>query len=300
MTKRFGGFWCFAARWCWIAMLAGCGRSTSSDAGAKSDASPEVAADRPGDVSIPQNDVMAQDQSNDLRIGVFDERPPSLDAAIDGAIDLDAEPVGLTEAGASLDGAPLDSSTDVWPTPLPSRQSVHFTIESQRRGWAVISADRCGALSVERQNGDGSWQPLVLGIPYQCGCECPVPPDFAGLQSLSSPPKLTWDARELAVVSTILNCPTTPGHTQGMPMLRAFPQPVAAGHYRATAVVFDSLPVACTEQVETGWASCVDFSRSPYPFAPLTEYKACPGNRTAKAEFDLPASGDIDVVMLVN
>jgi hypothetical protein len=285
-------------------MLAGCGRSTSSDAGAKSDASPDVTVDRPADAPDPQNDVVAPDLSNDLRTGVLDERPPSpdgaIDVAIDGAIALDAEHADITEAGAGVDGAPLDAGTDVWPTALPSRQSVHFTIESQRRGWALISADRCGALSVERQNSDGSWQPLALGIPYQCGCECPAPPDLAGLRSLSSAPKLTWDARELAVVSTVLNCPTTPGHTQSIPMLHAFPQPVAAGHYRATAVVFDSLPVACTEQADTGQASCMDFSQIPYPFPSLSEYKACPGNRTAKAEFDLPVSGDVDVAMLVN
>jgi len=29
------------------------------------------------------------------------------------------------------------------------------------------------------------------------------------------------------------------------------------------------------------------------------DYKACPGDRTARAEFDLPSSGDLDVSLLI-
>jgi hypothetical protein len=236
--------------------------------------------------------------------------PSSLDATPDGPVDapedaaatVDAAQDGsLGETGRPLDASPLDAGVDVWPTALPSRQAVRFAIESQRIGWAVIAADRCGALSIERQESDGSWRSLVLGIPYQCGCECPAPLDFAGLQAVSSHPTLTWDARELAVLTEAVKCPTTPGHTQDIPVLRAFPQPVLPGHYRATASVLDVLPRQCTEPVDAGRPSCGGFCGDNPPIrCSLGEYLACPGDRTATAEFDLPASGDVDVRLLVN
>jgi hypothetical protein len=243
-----------------------------------------------------QRDALFADAPDDPLVATTDVAPWGLDAAFGSASDTD-----IAEAGRPLDLASLDGGPDVWPSQIPSRQSVSFTVVSQRKGWVVADADRCGAINIERQNFDGSWRTVVLGIPYQCGCECPAPLDLAGLQSLPSLPTLTWDARELAVATEVRKCPTVPGQTQDVPVLHPFPQPVAAGHYRVRVPVLDSLPRACTEQPDSGRASCSQFcsTTSPAGVCSLREFQGCPSDRAATAEFDLPESGDVAVDLLV-
>ena len=274
----------------------GRGRTISHDDGAQWEAAADVVANGMEGGTGAQRDAPSPDAPDEPLVATTDVAPLGLDAAFDSASDT-----GIADAGRQLDLASLDTGPDVGPSQIPSRQSARFTIESQRRGWAVVDADLCGAINIERQNSDGSWRALVLGIPYQCGCECPVPLDFAGLESLARSPMLTWDARELAIATEVRKCPTIPGQTQDMPVLHQFPQPVAPGHYRVRVPVLDSLPRACTEQPNSGRTSCSQFcsNTSPAGICSLREYQACPGDRTATAEFDLPESGDVAVDLLV-
>ncbi len=240
-------------------------------------------------MSDVQSDMQA-DMQNEPRDAATDAAPGMQDAVVDSAIDDSTSDVSTGDASADTgidgtinpdgtepDAMPWDASADAWPDAIASRQSVHFAVASQRVGWVVTSADRCGAINIERQIADGTWQPVVLGIPFQCGCECPQPPDSASLQSLSIGPTLSWDARELVVVTETAKCPTTPGQTQDVPVLHAFPQPVAPGHYRARVAVLSSLPSVCTVQASTGIASCTNFFEQPVSFRHALRVQRLPG-----------------------
>jgi len=290
-----------------LALLPACGRTSShgvlgkdgsppalSDVSLSSEEVPDVSAE----ADIVEAPAQSEIQTPDAQPEFLPDSPSVevvlLDASVDAVVDdSPAEAGGLPEVAA------MDAGTDAWPSEVASRQSVRFVVESQRVGWAVTDARLCSALNLERQRFDGTWQSLVLGIPFQCGCECPSPTAgrVAVLESLSSPPAVSWDAREFVVMTEIVKCPTVGTGTQDVPVLRPIPQPVSPGHYRATMAVYDALPMGCTDYTDAGVAFC------SYPYgntAPVvSDYRACVADKTAWAEFDLPESGDIEVDLLI-
>jgi hypothetical protein len=78
-------------------------------------------------------------------------------------------------------------------------------------------------------------------------------------------------------------------------VLTSVARPVSAGHYRATMTFDNTLPAACQDPGKTGTATCTH----PLSGMPPSTYSRCAGDLPARAEFDLPDSGDIVVDLLV-
>jgi hypothetical protein len=158
---------------------------------------------------------------------------------------------------------------------------------------AITAAFLCAPFTIERQDADGSWRNLVLGVPFQCGCECPVagsahPTELTGFVTS---PTVTWDARELVVFQQTQTCPTG----GSVNVIRSAAQPVSAGHYRATIAVLDKAPAECERSTNYHYTCQVPYGDGPTP----TDYSLCAHDRTAVGTFDLPASGDVDVNLTV-
>jgi hypothetical protein len=250
----------------------------------------DLRAEPDGPVAVPDapEDRVASPDAHD-------DAPAGPDAHDDLSADLPKDAATPSvEAGTQPDLAPPDAQGPDTPTEIASRQTVRLTVESERTSWAITAAFLCTPFTIEQQYPDGTWHNLVLGIPYQCGCECPVagsdhPTELAAF--LVSP-TVTWDARELLVFSEPRLCPGG----SSVSVLRSVAQPVPTGHYRATISVVDTLPAECTKSASTPRATC----QFPYGqgSAPA-DYSLCAHDRTAHGEFDLPTSGDVDVYLLV-
>jgi hypothetical protein len=257
--------------------------AAGSDAGA--DALP-VAADAAVDVSAAVSDAAP------------DDSPAVTDADQDRAV-VDAAPAEVWGLDAASDLAPVADGGGDGPVAIPSRQSVGFYVMTERSGWVVTEGWLCAPLVIERQVGPNQWETVTLGLPFQCGCECPSPGQAgpAQLGTLVTPNDLwVWDARELVVVETTVSCSMgtgTPNYS--VTVLTSVARPVSAGHYRATMTFDNTLPAACQDPGKTGTATCTH----PMSGTPPTTYSRCEGDLPARAEFDLPDSGDIVVDLLV-
>ena len=259
------------------------------------------------DTGTRPSDVMADvppDAGSDLRA-----EPDGLVVVPDAPADRSASPDARDEASADLpkdaatpavetgmqpDLAQPDAQGPDSPTEIASRQTVRLTVESERASWAITAAFLCSPFTIERQYPDGTWHHLVLGTPFQCGCECPVAGSAhpAELAAFLVSPTVTWDARELLVFPEPRICPGG----ISVSVLRSVAQPVPAGHYRATISVVDTLPAECTKSASTPRATCqFPYGQGSTP----TDYSLCAHDRTAYGEFDLPSSGDVDVYLLV-
>jgi hypothetical protein len=223
-----------------------------------------------------------------------DSRPAVADADQDRAV-VDAAPAEVWGLDAATDLAPVADGGGDGPVSIPSRQSVGFYVMTARSGWVVTEGWLCAPLAIERQVGPNQWETVTLGLPFQCGCECPSPGQ-AGPAQLGTPFKpWVWDARELVVVATTVSCSMGTGiPNYSVTVLNSVARPVSAGHYRATMTFDNALPAACKDPGNTGTATCTH----PLSGMPPTTYSRCAGDLPASAEFDLPDSGDIVVYLL--
>jgi hypothetical protein len=219
-------------------------------------------------------------------------------AGVDFSMDVASIDVADAAAGDALDSGPACVANPPAPPDTPSRQTVRFHFASRSSGFLVSRGYECSPITVARYAETGATS-LTLDLLTQILCEGPVPPSPgpASAVALSQPggPVLTWDARELEAHKACVDC-SSRGWT-GMP---SFPVtvyarvPVAAGHYRATFAVLDSLPSACSS-ADGITANCNTTYGSFYAIP--SNISLCPSSRSLAVEFDLPVSGDLDVTV---
>jgi hypothetical protein len=256
------------------------------------DAAPEVgdvlsalrdsASNSPLEVPDSASDQAASDSTANQAA----DAPIAVDRVVDGAPIVDATSVA-------------DAETDAGPITLPSRQSVTFRFGTARAGWVVTQGWLCAPMAIERQIAPDQWESVTLGLPFQCGCECPSPGQVGPreLKSITRPKMLevVWDAREQVVVETTVDCLMSPAPHYTVKVQSAVAQPVSAGHYRVSIPFDTTLPTVCQETGTTGTATCTH----PLMGMPPSTYSLCAGDLAAKGEFDLPESGDIVVTLSV-
>ena len=183
---------------------------------------------------------------------------------------------------------------------IPSRQKVTFRVTNGASAvrylgvaaQALWGGDSCSPYAISRGTAD-----LALVIPYQCGCECPAPPE-PGLTELwvLSPGQskdLVWDARVLATYSTSTACSSAySGGPQPPPaaVLHGVWQPVDPGNYRVTLIVKSSVPTTC--KVNNEVVSCDSWSEDT---PGRWQGRLCDRTTTVNATFDLPETGDVIV-----
>jgi len=182
----------------------------------------------------------------------------------------------------------------------PARQKVTFRVTngaSTVRYLGVAAAalwggNACSPYAISRGTAN-----LVLVIPYQCGCECPAPPE-PGLTELwtLSPGQtkdLVWDARALATYSTSMTCSAGYGGGPQPPsatVLHGVWQPVDPGNYQVTLIVKSSVPTTC--QVNNDMVSCDSWSEDTYG---RWQGGLCDRTTIVNATFVLPEAGDVIV-----
>jgi hypothetical protein len=209
--------------------------------------------------------------------------------------------------GSCVVRPPATPAPDTCGTPptdvIASRQTVRFNVTGSAGSYVVTSGWLCGPLGVVSVAADGSTTDVLLGLPYQCICECAPPPaetvTWASPLGGASPATVVWDARALATYVECIDCVARGYPGEGIQMMTAGSlQPVAAGHFRATFAILDTVPSNCTVQAD-GALDCppvtTSFPQIPWP----TEYGLCPASRTVSVGFDLPATGDLDVEVTV-
>jgi hypothetical protein len=181
---------------------------------------------------------------------------------------------------------------------IPSRQTVRFHFVSSSSDYLVTSGIECGAFVIDRLDGDGGVQALLLGMRAQCICECPVPPTpsvgSATALNQSAASVLSWNARELQPYQVCVECSARPPGAPSETHTFTSAAPVGPGPYRATFAVMNTLPATCSGQ--SADMRCGS-QYGGYPSA--SNSWLCPdASRTLSVEFDLPASGDLDVTVV--
>jgi hypothetical protein len=220
----------------------------------------------------------------------------------DGASATAADAPVIVDA---VDARPLGTCDTNPVAEIPSRQSVRFHFAIGAPVFLVTRGQYCGSLAIDRV--DTVSTPVTLALPFQCVCECAQPAvdaqSFVSLHDAAVPPVVTWDARELHTCTRSVDCSAWARSGGGGPyqdVTEGVSQPVSAGHYRATFIVYDTLPSACHEDPD-GTGSCSEPDLG-WHFQPPPNYMLCwsPGMlRSIQVEFDLPASGDVDVMVPV-
>jgi hypothetical protein len=173
---------------------------------------------------------------------------------------------------------------------VPSNQMVTFRLENTGSTdvWAATQGNFCDAFAIDQNSPTAAHIDLSFG--FQCGCECPAPPDpHAGTLARIAPGAtydITWDARRLQTAPWISDC--GPGFcleelTGAMGLL-------GAGNYSVTVGLFNEPPtncgsgadlVSCNPQFNGGFAGAIA--------------EICPHGHTATQAFDLPENGDLIV-----
>jgi hypothetical protein len=201
------------------------------------------------------------------------------------------------------DGIPADIETcDMCPeaSPVPpddnSRQTVRFNVAA-RSGWVVTQGQGCGAVHIELVGTAGS-EPLLQGLPYQVICEGPPPPPIGATTvvdlTAGAEGVVAWDARYIVQYDVCTDCTAQgwPGegvvHSTG-----GYYRAATAGHYRATFAVEDDIGSLGCQSFPDGTATC----NPPYDGGASygQPYDLCNAQRVVTVEFDLPATGDLDV-----
>jgi hypothetical protein len=279
------------------------------------------AASRSSDASAEDGSALAPDAAISadaqafLDTGVADSPDAAISADAEGSVDSDAadSPDAAISADAEqfLDAIAPDSRASdtgdtglecvAYPEPLPdiaSRQTVHFHFVSSSSDYLVTSGIECGAFVVDRLDSDGGAQALLLGMRAQCICECPVPPTpsvgSATALNQSAASVLSWDARELQPYQVCVDCGARGWFgASSYPYTFTWAAPVSSGRYRATFAVMNTLPATCLGQPADMRCG------SQYGGYSYASSWLCPdASRTLSVEFDLPASGDLDVTLV--
>ena len=219
-------------------------------------------------------------------------------AGVDLSLDVATADSADAPAGDVLDSGPACVANPVAPPDTPSRQTVRFHFASTSSSFLVSRGYECSPITIARYAETGT-TPLTVDLLTQIFCEGPVPPSPgpASAVALNQPggPVLAWDARELEAHQACVDC-----STRGWTGMASYPVvvyarvPVSAGHYRATFAVLDSLPSVC-RSADGITATCTT-TYGPFPNIP-SQVSLCPSSRSLSVEFDLPASGDVDVTV---
>ena len=139
-----------------IMVLASCGRTISRDGGADGGAQGESGADAVTngmeDGTNVQRDALFADAPDDPLVATTDVAPWGLDAAFGSASDTD-----IAEAGRPLDLASLDGGPDVWPSQIPSRQSLSKVIGLS----SFLSSSSLSTSSISRKDMSGETPPTL-------------------------------------------------------------------------------------------------------------------------------------------
>ncbi|MBK8170762.1 MAG: hypothetical protein IPK60_10540 [Sandaracinaceae bacterium] len=216
----------------------------------------------------------------------------ALDAGRDASFDASADSGADSGADAGADAGPdagacVDPPTGVpFPADVASTQTVTFHVSGTGYLSTQGSIAGCSPFGVQQAGAD-----IPLRGAYECLCECPPPPaDVAAQVVLLGDYDLTWDARRLLSYTTAWDCSTHgwPGGGCQRDRHDVF-QPVEAGHYNARFGIHDELPAGCSEG-EAGVYSCFSAGPGVIPTSGI-----CPADRFIEVEFDLPASGNVDV-----
>jgi hypothetical protein len=188
-------------------------------------------------------------------------------------------------------------------SPVPpddsSRQTVRFNFPAGS-GWLVTQGQGCGPLDIEQVGSAGS-EPLDLGLPYQVICEGPPPPSTGATTvvdlSAGATAAVTWDARALVTYDVCTDCSAQGWTGEGVVhSTGGFYRAVSAGHYRATFSVADDVSTLGCQRPPPGTSGPV-YCNPPYDGGASygEPYALCNAQRVITVEFDLPASGDVDV-----
>ena len=221
-------------------------------------------------------------------------------AVIDLPLDLPCDG-GSDAADSSIvdGGVGLDTTVQI-PQEIPSRQSVTFRVTNSTsfvrylaaRSDGFFGGPYCSSYAISQGTTN-----LTLAIPFQCGCECPQPhqPGITELWSISpgQTKDLVWDARALATYSTMMTCGSLSPPGPAFPPARVLHgvwQPVAAGNYQATLITKSTVPTSCQET--NAIVSCDYWTEDQYG---ASLGGICDRTTTVKADFDLPAEGDVIV-----
>ena len=221
------------------------------------------------------------------------------DVPVDVPVDVPSD-TPLDQPGDIPADAPMGTCPGTLPTGTASRQTVRFHFvpgaAPALQGYVATAGFMCSEYGLERVSGT-STSPVILGLPYQCICECPAPPPagVATAQAIGQTETIvTWDAREVHSCSTVVDCGMRGWPGAGFQFEEhAYSEPVAAWRFRATFAVLDpTLPSNCT----VGGGGVVTCSQpAPMGSSGVFAYNVCPGARTMQVDFDLPATGDVDV-----
>lgn len=224
------------------------------------------------------------------------------DCSIDGGdSDIASANGGLasdaTDAAGLDGGSKPDAMVDAIPVELPSRQKVTFRVTNGASAVRYVGASSegvmgsyCSPYAITQGTTN-----LTLAIPYQCGCECPVPPAPGLTELLVVSPGQTkdvvWDARALETYSVERPCaPTWGPSAPPASVIYGVWQPALPGNYQVTLIVKSSVPTTCKANNED--VTCDYWSEDEYG---KWQGGICDRTTTVKVTFDLPETGDVIV-----
>lgn len=191
--------------------------------------------------------------------------------------------------GACLDGG------DAGPQEVPSAREVRFHVANAEASARFLGVDgyQCLSWSVERLSPS---KPLTLGLANYTGdCGCSGTCDYYG-KTISDFKKLdsgevgtiVWDGREYVTWTEDHVCSGGNTWTSTEGVL----QPVEPGHYRITVSIAESLGPECSSDAGDLW-NCVG---APFQLPPGIE-PLCEAPSQPRVEFDIPPTGDVDVMI---
>jgi hypothetical protein len=197
---------------------------------------------------------------------------------------------------AAVDVAPV-----VVPMEVPARVNVRFEVSGGSSGGQLVVRGRaCRTFEIEREVSPDRFErvPLDLGAPCVCECTGPGTPSSIGLAPLrgTTPYAVNWDGRQMVSVLRTIRCSTGGFGLTGTDNEPAGAlQPLSAGRYRVSMVIFDRVPPGCMKLMEGYWCP-PDNSTARIPAGPLG---LCPGPRVT-TPFVLPESGELTVPINVS
>lgn len=213
---------------------------------------------------------------------------------------------GASTGGAILDAGSTDGAAgtrvDAGPPPveIPSRQSVtfRFTNKTGSERFIATAGNNCTPFGMAMEsNGRSVVVPLEIG--FQCPCECPRPGDTVptAFHRIAAGETYTvaWDARVLSMWREIENCLQGPPAPQHVSVVTGVLQPAVPGTYTATFGIEWVLPLSCVG-TDPDYQCDVSYDANPVS---MDIAPTCSTTDTLPAVFSLPATGDVDVPIVI-
>jgi hypothetical protein len=187
------------------------------------------------------------------------------------------------------------------PQAIPSHQMVTFTLAN--------SSAEILYLAGEGMYCDG-WtiQEISLHIGWQCGCECPAPPPpHVSMYKPLLPgdnTEVIWDGRKLVTFSVPLDCGEWDDEEPWWTELGGVLQPASPGTYTFRTIINSTNPVDDPDagncwQEDNGNVYCEQWG-DPWNEQPSEIQQLCPAITTVETSFELPETGDIDVLVTLD